>query len=355
MAESFYYNLREHINEVESQSKIDHIFVSLNSQNGVAFCEKAKRWYYFSKTDGVKAFSYYDIIGCSSLENSISELSITISKKYSNSVSNTMFKNILTLNKFSDDEAWTYLVKFVNNIKKQTDSNSKHEYEKLLTAFNGCDINEFVTIIFQQTKEFKEKYHYIFELLNSQSINGVKYCVWVENQILKLFPQWENAYLFDNYKNSYVLTEIPLKDIVCCKITGDFFNETIVTGGGGGGSSLKGAIVGGIIAGEAGAIIGSRKKNEPIKTTNVSHDTRRTVLTFKKENQLYSINFLFQNYTLLKEKIQLHNLTQSPWLQQDTTKSDSVFQQLREFKILLDEGVITEEDYKRKKSQLLNM
>ena len=119
-------------------------------------------------------------------------------------------------------------------------------------------------------------------------------------------------------------------------------------GGGGGGTSIKGAIIGGVLAGEVGAIIGSRKPTDPIKTTNILHDDRVSVLAFNTPFGECSINFAFEEYTLLDTIISSTKV-------QSKIESKSVAEQLRELKFLLDEQLITEEDYNNKKAQILNL
>lgn len=70
------------------------------------------------------------------------------------------------------------------------------------------------------------------------------------------------------------------------KLDGSVHKEQEITGGGGGGSSIKGAVIGGVIAGDVGAIIGSRQKVDEIKTTYKEVDDRVLKITFNNENIL---------------------------------------------------------------------
>ena len=88
-----------------------------------------------------------------------------------------------------------------------------------------------------------------------------------------------------NSNNKKVI--IPIKNIISFKRFGDIHSYTDITGGGGGGSSISGAIIGGVVAGEAGAIIGSRKKTEEIKTKNIVVDKRVTIVEINDDNNLY--------------------------------------------------------------------
>ena len=69
----------------------------------------------------------------------------------------------------------------------------------------------------------------------------------------------------------------------------------------GGGTSLKGALTGYIIAGDVGAIIGSR---EPIKTQVVSEDDRIVELIYKNYNgEIVNLEFTHDAYAVLKKVI----------------------------------------------------
>lgn len=76
------------------------------------------------------------------------------------------------------------------------------------------------------------------------------------------------------------IVKIPLHDIKSYKLVGEIKERMYINGGGGGGSSLTGAVIGGVVAGVPGAIIGSRKKNDPIKTTYETKDSRYLEINF---------------------------------------------------------------------------
>jgi len=103
---------------------------------------------------------------------------------------------------------------------------------------------------------------------------------WTDNANLFFAPAFNSSITF----KCGGAIKIPFINIKSFSRQGDSYNEVHITGGGGGGgagSSIKGAIVGGIIAGEAGAIIGSRKKINPInpiKTENRFIDKRQTII-----------------------------------------------------------------------------
>ena len=76
-----------------------------------------------------------------------------------------------------------------------------------------------------------------------------------------------------------ILKVVDIDDIKYFNLTGEKTERQYISGGGGGGSSIKGAVVGGLVAGEVGAIIGSRKKVDEVKTEYKKVDSRRTMIT----------------------------------------------------------------------------
>lgn len=116
----------------------------------------------------------------------------------------------------------------------------------------------------------------------------------------------------------------------------------------GGGSSLKGAVVGGLVAGAAGAVIGSRKK---VETTVSERDTRETIIMTKSGEERIHYKYYEFLTKLIPEKeftvVQLNSYNNAPKL--------SVADELKDFKDLLDKGIITQEEFEAKKKELLGL
>lgn len=151
-------------------------------------------------------------------------------------------------------------------------------------------------------------------------------------------------------------TKIPINKIQYFAKEGDIQYTSQISGGGGGGSSLLGAVVGGVIAGEAGAIIGSRKKTAPITTSIKTHDSRKTILNYYDGDTLKVLSyrgtdmydFFLQNIPekdLLSVQLQIAN--------QNTPKNESVKDKLIELKNLYEEGLIDENEYNEKRKEIL--
>lgn len=135
---------------------------------------------------------------------------------------------------------------------------------------------------------------------------------------------------------------------------GEIVHENKITGGGGGGSSIKGAVIGGVIAGEAGAIIGSRKKLDPIKSELIAHDNRETFLNFFDDNNIKnSMFFDFNDYSIFNELIPeksfdiVNTIKTNNILNRvvNESKSTSIPDQIRELAKLKSEGILTEEEF----------
>lgn len=97
--------------------------------------------------------------------------------------------------------------------------------------------------------------------------------------------------------------KIPLDNIKSFTRKGDIRTETRISGGGGGGSSIKGAVIGEMLAGPAGAIIGSRKKNDAIKTENVVIDERQTIMEIEQHDERRFLFFDSKAYDVFLQMI----------------------------------------------------
>lgn len=76
----------------------------------------------------------------------------------------------------------------------------------------------------------------------------------------------------------------PLKNIRYYRLLGQKYITAEINGGGG--SSIKGAIIGGLIAGGTGAVIGSRKAVDEINGKSIVHDEQKVLLYDNNSNQV---------------------------------------------------------------------
>ena len=113
-------------------------------------------------------------------------------------------------------------------------------------------------------------------------------------------PSETNYYNFENIKQLGIA--IPISSILYFALAGDVFREQKISGGG---ADIGGAIIGGMIAGTAGAIVGGR---EAIRSDLVTHDTRYTQLVVRDEDGEHILRFspdaflIFDKYIPEKEK-----------------------------------------------------
>lgn len=152
---------------------------------------------------------------------------------------------------------------------------------------------------------------------------------------------------------------IPVSDIQYYSKEGDIQYTTKISGGGGGGSSISGAVVGGLIAGETGAVIGSRQKVQEVTSETVKHDSRRTLIRYYKDKQINVISYIgFEVYDYLLKKIPEKDLLtiqleKKPVVREEQ-KSDSIKDKLETIKQLYENDLITKEEYEQKRNEILS-
>ena len=197
--------------------------------------------------------------------------------------------------------------------------------------------------------------------------NDISFCV--SNNTMHLtetFESYIEHYILEDGDPSIKLlpvkhTAIPVSDIQYFTKEGDVQYTSKISGGGGGGSSLSGAIVGGLIAGDAGAIIGSRKKINEIKTETQTIDSRKTVIRYYKEGAIKTLSFDgYEVYDYLLKKIPQKDLVTiqlSQGAQNIAPKLNSgtdIKKKLVDLKELHDSGLINDEEYETKRRELLS-
>lgn len=160
---------------------------------------------------------------------------------------------------------------------------------------------------------------------------------------------------------------IPLNNIEYFSMGGQKYATTEIMGGGGtvGGSSLKGAIAGGIVAGGAGAVIGSRKETtiDPVRTYTKVHDETETYIKYKEQdgtlNEVVSKFQADRFFNALKkvipEKEYAYILSQNQAQAQPVIEEkNSIEDRLLKAKELLEKGFISQEEYDKKRQDILS-
>ena len=149
----------------------------------------------------------------------------------------------------------------------------------------------------------------------------------------------------------------PYDDIISYELLQD--GETITKG------SLGKAMVGGALFGGVGAIVGS---NMGSKTKQIVNEYKIKIVTknicfpevyinFLTTGAVKSNSILFSSYKTLAQRIlsllSIITNNQSETISQNNT--NNIADEIREYKRLLDECIITQEEFDAKKAQLLNL
>lgn len=170
-------------------------------------------------------------------------------------------------------------------IKNDQDYNEKNsklkpEYDKLKKLYD------------EKRKEYEEKNPITNVLLEYIIINEKELKIFHDDLCSLDFYIKERNGILPRKVNEEIY---PLDEIKYYKIKGSERREQYVTGGG---SSIKRAVVGGLIAGNAGAIIGSRKG---IETSYEDVDDREIIVTLNSGDEIELVDL--QCYELLLDYI----------------------------------------------------
>ncbi|NBI06620.1 SHOCT domain-containing protein [Senegalia massiliensis] len=182
-----------------------------------------------------------------------------------------------------------------------------------------------------------------------------------KNFHLKTWVTEDNLCLFDKTEGGVGKIVIPLDDIEYFNMRGEVYRENKISGGGvsGGGTSVGGAVAGGLIAGGVGAVVGSRKsvKGDPIKSETITHDNREVLLRINLDSKKYDIIFNNNAYQSLKELIpdkDYESIKNDYLIDQVNKKENDAIDKIKRLSLLRDEGILTEEEFRFKKKELLD-
>lgn len=170
-------------------------------------------------------------------------------------------------------------------IKKE--KNNKASYDALKPEYQKLEKK------YQEKRNYYESHHAIKNVLNEYTI--------INDRGLRIFHDdlcGLNFYI--NERDGILPEEVneeiySFDDIKYYQKEGSKRKEQHISGGG---SSLKGAIVGGLVAGDAGAVIGSRKE---IETDYVDVDDREILVTMNDGKQIELVDL--ECYELLLDYI----------------------------------------------------
>ena len=263
---------------ISSSHKID---VSFSTSSGcLAFSDSEKKIHFYSTTTHEQVeISYNSLIRCGKLDEN------------SNLILFSAMNPKLTQYKFGAQNAdrMNEILKKMDSILKVNLEQAKKDYESKVS-------------IPQSASTVKVKR---YEGINADIPSGFlteNTYIWVENDQLYLMSKFADLPDYKVRPNVYNPIIIDIKSIVELSQGGEVHYTTQVHGGGGGGSSLKGAIIGGVLAGEAGAIIGSRKPTDPIISTTQRIDDRATHMkVLDSNNKFFEIVFEYNDYYIISK------------------------------------------------------
>jgi len=174
----------------------------------------------------------------------------------------------------------------------------------------------------------------------------------INNQIInKLLIFWSESnsfcFLNNDYHDDLGLYKIQFNDIICFSRYGDFYTSMNVKGGD---SSFGGAALGYLIAGPAGAIIGSRNS---IHSETTVHDKRET-LVFIRENNEEKYLYLDPNfYDVLMHSIPSKEINIMAKKEKSHEDNINKVEKIRKLGELKEKGYIDESEFIKLKSELI--
>lgn len=190
--------------------------------------------------------------------------------------------------------------------------------------------------------------------------------LWIKDNNLNIFPlskyykEYETSAVTKPDISKLKLRTIPLESILYFEEIGELRKYTTLSGGG---TSLKGALLGYVIADDVGAIIGSR---EPIKTEVVSEDDRRIELIYtNSENEIENLEFTHDAYEVFRELIPLKELRRIAGLNMvrntdnvinnEVLSTENTKEKLRQLNEMKEEGLISDIEFTEKRKQILDL
>ena len=178
--------------------------------------------------------------------------------------------------------------------------------------------------------------------------------VLVKDNRFKVFPMAFSEENNETENKKIVIFDIPIDDIEYFSVVGEKYREQIISGGGSSNINIGGAVLGGIIAGDAGMILGGQRKVKEIQTKTVVHDTRCLCVSYFSNNKRYKLFFdkdleqyLLDNIGDLEKDIV--DTKKKNKMVNKTSKKDK----LAELKELYDEKLISKEEYLESRKKIL--
>jgi len=172
---------------------------------------------------------------------------------------------------------------------------------------------------------------------------------------------------FDGWLNETInsIGFIDLNNLIYWRVVGDKSEWVDVSGGGSkGGISFGGALIGDLIAGQAGMILGGIKnlEVESIKSTRKVEDNRKIAFYFYENNVLKDIYFSLEDETSFRlllphKEYGSQMLNQKSSLHSKDTTSSSINQfeeKILKLQDLFSKNLISKEEFEKKKAEIIS-
>lgn len=183
-----------------------------------------------------------------------------------------------------------------------------------------------------------------------------KWLLWKTDDTLNFFP--DISVNPDEFVRNSIPFKIKIESIDYFEREGDVHYVTSSVTYGGSKPNIKGAVIGGALAGTAGAIIGSQtKSNLPVNCTSTKElDKRMVIMYFKNQPPLYFPPDDYRSFEIIvPEKERNIVMAQREQLAIQAMVKDSIpiTEQLENLGKLKDSGILTEDEFEDKKKELL--
>ena len=100
--------------------------------------------------------------------------------------------------------------------------------------------------------------------------------------------------------NDIGVFKVDIADVEYYLVSGQETSEFRVEGGGSSGPNIKGAIIGGVLAGDAGAIIGGMPESKPVYSYTKYNEGRCVELVYKKSECIHKIKLSYPAFPFLE-------------------------------------------------------
>lgn len=219
----------------------------------------------------------------------------------------------------------------------------KNALHKLKSVTNEGEMIENLPIITFVTIEHKSNINNPSYYLKYSQMHYV----WIKDEILYLFPTFNNI-IFENSvggrsecgisSSDWTLKSVPIDKIMFYRQIGTVYTTTT---GSGGESSFS-------------PITGFHGKINPIKIESQVHDERTTQLFYDDGTKDQIMIFQDKDYYVLRKLLPQKDYQVVTLSEANNNQAEDEFQRLEKLNKIHNSGLISDEDYQKKKEEILN-